>query len=76
MIGVGFRGKKKIKMEASYDNSELETAVALGESLAHHNRGEVVVFLYDKGKPRVKVLKRIKAVRSGFLGLRRRVVVQ
>jgi len=75
MIGVGFKRNGKIKLEVSYDDSELEVAIAMGESLARHNRGEVYVFLVTKGKPKVKVLKRIRRARSGFLGIGRKVVV-
>ena len=75
MIGVGFKNHKKITLEASFDDSEFEAAVAVGESLARHNRGEVTVFLYTTGKSKVKILKRIKLVRAGFLGLRRKVAI-
>lgn len=74
MIGVGFRKKRKITLEASYDNGDFDTAVATGESLARHSKGEVVVYLYFKNSNKVKILKRIKMVHAGFLWLGKRVV--
>lgn len=74
MIGVGFKKGKKITLEARYENGEFDTAVSMAEALARHNRGEVIVYLYFKGKPKVKILKRIKRIRSGFLWLGRKVV--
>jgi len=76
MIGVGFRKGEKITLEASYSDSELDLAIALGESLATHNKGKVLVYLYNKGKPKVKILKTIKRVNTGFFGLRQKVVVK
>lgn len=75
MIGVGFKRNSKITLEASYDDSEFDTAVALGEALARHNKHGVIVFLYHKGRQKVKILKKIKMVRAGFLGLRRKIAV-
>ena len=74
MIGVGFKRNGKITCEARYMDGELETAMVLGEGLARHNRGEVLVYLYKKDRPGVKVLKRIRLTRTGFLGLGRKVV--
>jgi hypothetical protein len=74
MVGIGFSKKGKITLEASYGDSELDTAIAMGESLARHGKREVIVYLYKKGKPKVRVLKRIKAVRSGFMWLGKRVI--
>lgn len=74
MIGVGFKNHKKITLEASFEDSEFEAAKAVGESLARHSKNEVLVYLYIKGKLKVKVLKKIKLVRTGFLGLKRKVV--
>ena len=76
MIGIGFKKNGKITLEASFEDSEFEAAKAVGESLARHNRHEVLVYLYTKGKPKVKVLKKIKLVRTGFLGLRRKVIAK
>ena len=73
MIGVGFKNKRKITLESSFEDNELETAIMLGESLASHSKKTVTVFLYKKGNTKVKVLKNIKLVRTGFLGLRRKV---
>lgn len=74
MVGVGFRKGRKITLEVSFDNDSLESAVAMGESMARHNKKEVIVFLYTKDRPKVKVLKRIKAVRAGFMWLGKKVV--
>jgi len=74
MVGVGFKKGRKIKFEAGFSNDSFETAVAFGESLARHRKGEVAVFLYNKGESKVKILKRIKMVRAGFLWLGRRLV--
>jgi len=75
VIGVGFRKRGKITLEASYNNNELETAVTLGKSLSKNSKGEVIVFLYKKNKSKVKILKRIKLVRAGLLGMRRRIAI-
>ena len=76
MIGIGFRRNSKITREASCLDNELESATAIGESLARHGKGEVVVYLYHKGKSRVKILKRIKSIRRGFLWLGKGVAVR
>ena len=76
MIGVGFKRNGKITLEASCLDNELESATAIGESLARHGRGEVVVYLYHKGKTKVKILKRIKPIRRGFLWLGKGVAVR
>jgi len=73
MIGVGFKKKGKITLESSFEDNELETAIMLGESLASHSKKTVTVFLYKKGSTKVKILKNIKMVRTGFLGLRKKV---
>ena len=73
MIGVGFKKKRKITLESSFEDNELETAIMLGESLASHSKKTVTVFLYKKGNTKVKVLKNIRMVRTGFLGLRKKV---
>ena len=75
MVGVGFIRNGKIKLEASYSNSDLEIAIALGESLARHNNREVVIFLYNNNSRRVKILKRIKQVRTGFLWISKKVAI-
>ena len=76
MIGIGFKRNNKITLEASCFDNELEAATSIGESLARHSRGEVVVYLYHRGKPKVKILKRIKSVRRGFLWLGKGVVTR
>jgi len=76
MIGVGFSKGGKITLDASYGDNEFELAVSFGESLARHNKGTVVVFLYKKGIKKVKILKKIRLVNTGFLGLRRKVVTK
>jgi len=76
MIGVGFSKKGKIKLAASYEDNEFDLAVSFGEALARHNKGTVEVFLYKKGIKKVKTLKKIKLVNTGFLGLRRKVVTK
>lgn len=75
MIGVGFKNHKKITLETIFEDSEFETAVALGESLARHSKKLVIVFLYKKGSPKVRILKKIKLVRTGLLRLRKKVMV-
>jgi len=76
MIGVGVLHRdKRITKQASYDDSSLDTAIAMGESLARHNNDKIIVFLYSKGSSKVTVLKRIKRVRTGFLGLKQKIVV-
>ena len=76
MIGIGFRRNGKITLEASCFDNELESATAIGESLARHGKGEVVVYLYHKGKPKVKILKRINSIRRGFLWLGKGVTIR
>lgn len=75
MIGVGFKNCRKITLESSFEESGFETALALGESLARHSKKQVVVFLYKKGCPKIKILKKIKLVNTGFLWLRRRIAI-
>ena len=76
MIGIGFKRNGKITREASCLDHELEAATAIGESLAMHGKGEVVVYIYRKNRPKVKILKRIKSIRRGFLWLGKGVVVR
>jgi len=76
MIGVGFKRNGKITLEASCLDNELESATAIGESLVRHGKGEVIVYLYHRGKRKVKILKRIKSVRRGFLWLGKGVAIK
>jgi len=76
MIGIGFKRNGKITLEASCLDNEIDAATAIGESLARHGKGEVVVYLYHKGKLKVKILKRIRSIRRGFLWLGKGIAVK
>ena len=76
MIGIGFRHNGKVTLEAKCEDSELDAATSIGESLAKHGKGEVVVYLFRRHKPKVKILKRIKLIRRGFLWLDKGVAVR
>jgi len=76
VIGIGFKHNGKITCEATCLDNELESATAIGESLARHSNREVIVYLYHRGKQKVKILKRIKSVRKGFLWLGKGVAIR
>lgn len=76
MIGIGFKRNGKITLEASCLDNELEAATVIGESLARHGKCEVAVYLYHKGSSKVKILRRIKSIRRGFLWLGKGVAVR
>ena len=60
MIGVGCRGstKHKVRVLAKYEDNDMDSAVAMAESLADHNKGEYLVFLIDGGSYRI--LRKVK----------------
>lgn len=73
MIGVGFRSKvdrTKINVLAKYADNELDTAVAMAQSLIRHNKGEMLVFLSPNGSGKVRILKRVKKTWRGKIIVR------
>ena len=76
MIGIGFKRNGRITLEARCEDNELDAATAMGESLGRNGKGEVLIFLHTKGKSKVRILKRIKSIRRGFLWLGKGVAVR
>jgi len=73
MIGVGYKSKNdrtKINVLAKFDNNELDTAVAMAQSLVCHNKGEMLVFLSPNGGGKARILKRVKKTWRGKIIVR------